>query len=75
MPRGRPPQCDVARTRRVEFRVTPDEYGEIRRLSALNDATVGEWCRYAALQAAGEMGEDPQIIIGGRLMITSIIRR
>ncbi|MCC7176922.1 MAG: hypothetical protein IT177_00860 [Acidobacteria bacterium] len=76
MSRGRRPRAETASTRRIEVRVTEDEYREIRRLAHLNGASVGEWLRYAAVQAADDMGvESPQIVIGGRLMITSIIRR
>jgi hypothetical protein len=73
--RGRPPRADEASTKRIEFRTTPAEYDQIRRLAARNGATIGEWCRFAALAAAGDSGEPLAVVIGGSLGEFAIVER
>jgi hypothetical protein len=76
--RGRPALAGAARSRRVEFRVTPEEYRQIHALAVANQSTVGEWCRFGALSQARDVCDDdemPAIVIGGRLQAFQIIRR
>lgn len=72
---ARPPRNQTRASRRIEFRVTEAEYAEIHRLAQLNDARIGEWCRFACLAAAGDVGEAPPIVVGGVLEAFAIVQR
>lgn len=67
--RGRPPRTSAPATRRIEVRVTEDEYAAIRRLARRHGCTVSDWLRLAASTAAADAGELPPVVLGGSLQV------
>jgi hypothetical protein len=76
--RGRPCVAGDARTERIVFRVTPAERRAIHALARENQTTLGEWCRFGALQQqadGADPDEPPMVVVGGTIQAFSIIRR